>query len=501
MNKDFKIKLISFLVIITFLLLFSFSKGFSAGNKVLSGEVEVVFNDKDVYVPSRIVIKKGTTVKFVNKSGHDFWPASDFYPQNTNYDGFDPKIFLKDGETWKFKFDDVGTWGYHDNLKPIVKGVIIVVENGKIYMPIKKVCGELKEVSYTQRQLCWYGLIEEAVKKGGVGKALSLFDELYNNEPLFSQGCHDAMHLIGDAAYREYRKGSKFVFTNETSFCGYGFYHGFIEAMLYTTGDYTEVRNFCESTSQNLKVDIESPNTIYSCYHGIGHATFDAHNPNIWGDEVKMVGPAISTCEKVTVGYAEEKTKQCVTGVFNALGIAYSNNLYKFTMNKKDPVWYCRTLKTLYKKACFIEVTMAWITNQMGNYDYKFKDAIVYVEQLNDFEGEKAAIFSVSSDYARLHLNDLNNHDLILLCKAVKTGLYAPCLEGLQLAVLNWGKPGQEYDRALSFCGDNLFTEKEKESCYRYMFNSFATLYSKEKRLNICNQNVPGDFKEKCIGN
>lgn len=477
--------------------IFLLSKFFQK-EKIYSGSVVVNYTS-DGFKPERLVVKEGTVVVFQNESGRDFWPASDFYPQNTLYPDFDPKKFFKSGESWSFTFGVKGTWGYHDHLAPINKGVVIVTDKSGAYISLKESCSNLGGLDYANRQLCWYQEIKESVKKAGVVGALELFNKLYKNEPLFSQGCHDAMHLIGDEAYREYRKGKKFNFSLETTYCGYGFYHGFIEAMLYTTGDFSEVRSFCESANSGLEGSIESPNAIYSCYHGIGHSTFDAHNPYLWGSEVKMVGPAIETCERVGAGLAEEKTKQCVTGVFNALGIAYSNHIYNLKMNTEDPTWYCRTLKDLYKKACYPEVVMAWISSTMGNYEYKFSDGAEFIGGLKDPVGEGPAMFALASEFARLHANELTNIELANLCRGVKPGLFDSCVTGIELALLNWGTPGFEYKRTLTFCNESQFVGVEKRKCYEYAFRGFRSHYSKEKTDGICREEVEDEFSDLCL--
>ncbi len=466
---------------------------------VKSGTVVIAYDTKKGFIPREIVVAKGTTVRFENVSGTAFWPASDFYPQNSNYPDFDPKGAVENGKGWEFRFDTPGEWAYHDHLRPIDKGLVTVVNGGRIYFEKKSTCGDMDKLSYSQKQLCWYNQIKSSVKSGGVSKALSLFKDLYNKESSFSQGCHDAMHLIGDEAYREHLKGNKFDFTVETTYCGYGFYHGFIEAMLYTKGDYEEVTKFCEDTKTNLKTDIESPNAIYSCYHGIGHSTFDAHDPSSWGSEEKMVTPAIKTCERITSGFSEEKTKQCITGVFNALGIAYSSGLYKFKLNMKDPVWYCRPLKENYKKACFIEVSMAYVNSQLGGYDFKFSEGANFIAGLKDPVGEEAAMFALSSEFSRLHLSDFTNSRLLGNCETVKSGLFDSCLQGVELALLNWGKPGEEYKRALLLCSDQKLNSKNKEKCLTYIFNNLPSLYSKNKRTEICQNEVEENFRESCI--
>lgn len=472
-------------------------KKFVIKEKVYSGEVTITYTEDKGFVPEKIAVKKGTLVHFKNLGVKDLWPASDFYPSDAIYPEFNSKKGISKNDVYTFKFDNVGAWGYHNDLYPVNKGVVVVTE-GDVVVSINSGCGNLDSLSYTARQACWYNEIKDTVKKQGVGSSLKLVAKLYNQYPQFAGGCHDATHLIGDEAYRQFRKGKSFDFSVETSYCGYGFYHGFIEAMLYTTGDYLEVRKFCESINSNIKGNVESPNAIYSCYHGIGHSTFDAHDPALWGDEAKMVTPAIKTCEKVTEGLVPEKTKQCVTGVFNALSIAYSNNLYNLKMNPKGPTWFCRTQTGVYKTSCYMEVSMTWINTTMGGFVYKFQDGVRFIETIGDLEGEKASIFSLATDFVRLHMNELPDKTFVDNCKSIRTAYAQSCIEGTALALLNWGKPGEEYVRALAFC-DQVSVGNQKQICYQYMFRNFPNLYSKEKRLNICNNSVLSDYKTLCI--
>lgn len=93
--------------------------------------------------PQTLIIKAGDTVTFINKdtthtTGH--WPASAFHPTHTEYLGsdiakcgtseensiFDACKGLKEGGSYKFKFDQKGSWKYHDHLNPSLWGTIVV---------------------------------------------------------------------------------------------------------------------------------------------------------------------------------------------------------------------------------------------------------------------------------------------------------------------------------------------------------------------------------------
>ena len=90
--------------------------------------------------PKTVTITAGQTVAFVNKDSATHWPASALHPTHTVYPGsniakcktaeaatiFDACKGLKEGEYFKFKFDQTGTWNYHDHLNPSIWGTVVV---------------------------------------------------------------------------------------------------------------------------------------------------------------------------------------------------------------------------------------------------------------------------------------------------------------------------------------------------------------------------------------
>jgi plastocyanin len=86
----------------------------------------VVRMEADSFSPPTITVQRGDTVTFENESGEDKWPASDVHPTHEEYPGFDAGKAVLDGESYEFMFDRPGRWGYHDHLKPEVKGTIVV---------------------------------------------------------------------------------------------------------------------------------------------------------------------------------------------------------------------------------------------------------------------------------------------------------------------------------------------------------------------------------------
>ncbi len=103
-------------------------------------EVSVITFTESGYSPNPLTIKAGETVKFVNNSEQDFWPASAMYPTHTVYPGsgiekcdtdarsslFDSCEGIAPGDSWEFTFNEVGEWAYHDHLRAKFFGKVIV---------------------------------------------------------------------------------------------------------------------------------------------------------------------------------------------------------------------------------------------------------------------------------------------------------------------------------------------------------------------------------------
>lgn len=90
--------------------------------------------------PKTLTIKAGETVAFFNTDVNKHWPASAVHPTHEVYPGsgitkcgtaeaskiFDACIALPKYEAFVFKFDQKGTWNYHDHWDPRIKGTIVV---------------------------------------------------------------------------------------------------------------------------------------------------------------------------------------------------------------------------------------------------------------------------------------------------------------------------------------------------------------------------------------
>lgn len=97
----------------------------TAGGQI--GEAQQVAISVDGFNPASLGVKKRTSVRFTNQSGKPAYVASNPHPIHTDLPEFQSGN-LDTNDSFEFKFDKTGTWGYHDHLNPAVRGTIIVTE-------------------------------------------------------------------------------------------------------------------------------------------------------------------------------------------------------------------------------------------------------------------------------------------------------------------------------------------------------------------------------------
>lgn len=93
----------------------------------------VIYTDSG-FSPSVLTVKKGNTVIFKNTASVDMRVASNPHPIHNGYpttggcvsSTFDSCNNITPGQTWSFKFDIAGTWGFHNHLNPSEGGKIVV---------------------------------------------------------------------------------------------------------------------------------------------------------------------------------------------------------------------------------------------------------------------------------------------------------------------------------------------------------------------------------------
>jgi len=457
---------------------------------------------EDGFFPQKITISKGDRVTFTTTREESFWPASNLHPSHTIYSEFDPKEPVAPDQSWSIQFNRIGNWRYHDHLVPFYKGEITVLEKSSVDKSL--VSPDTCKDKIKEKQ-CWENIIEETLQKRGVGAAFDVIESIYIVQP----DCHDYAHLIGEEAYRLFSASEDLEITPKTYYCGYGFYHGFMETLLYTTGEMEEARNFCSYVGQRLSGKIAGAQT--ACYHGIGHGVVDGGSPGDWGDIEAMIKPGIELCEMVAK--TEFQLYICSTGVFNAIEILSQDPKYKLDIVVEDPYWLCDRQPGHYTEACYTNLLPSfWRAIQKDfpkiallvesikekDSDYSVRSLTESVTQQEDnYRVRSIVISALFHEYARADLKRAKEG--IQVCRSLKDARSRlPCIEGLSGAFMKYGEPNVEYIKGLQFCNADILAKDEQSVCFEHILSRLRLWYSPDKASQIC-QSVPEKYRKLCI--
>ncbi|TSC63594.1 MAG: hypothetical protein Athens041674_1, partial [Parcubacteria group bacterium Athens0416_74] len=265
----------------------------------------------------------------------------------------------------------------------------------------------------------------------------------YGKDPDFRRNCHDVMHIVGVAAYTEFAGGGPVTARDEASYCGYGFYHGFIEKMLVEqgTGQYKDVSAYC------AELKVTKPEAAGPCYHGIGHAVFDSIDGSLWGDDVAMVGFALDVCRAALPG--EWERVRCGSGVFNALANAYSARTYGLSFVEGKPPSLCGNVPLAYQDFCNMELGNGYIRDMQWEQTREMD----FIRSIEDSAAREAVIIGYMDTEVKRTIDAIDVGSLVRLCNSFSHGGdIRACVAGVYTGLKGIGEPGKEHDLAQSFC-------------------------------------------------
>lgn len=439
------------------------------------------------FTPQELTVQVGDTVTFVNERNQPFWPAVDLHPTHALYPDFDSKEPLVPGSEWSFTFDDAGVWPFHDHVAPLYEGTITVTDSTFGFGAPKF---QFEDCTvYTddnERITCWDMELKAEYEVGGVERGFEVFAHLFNTEPLFAEDCHTYTHTLGQLAYNDYRSGKDFDVTNQVAYCSYGFFHGFMEALVFETGDYSGARDFCDYIEKRLEGDISS---IGPCIHGIGHGLTDGSDPRAYGDAHKMVEPGLKICKDVTRTQYEDRI--CATGIYNALGELFLKDPSSPLFDEDDMYEVCRAPQEVHiKEACYEDLKI--VAYYLGESD--LKKSLKYILDIQDEVRYQAAALE---NLALFHVYNIHGDDYapsIEACRSLEQmALEVACFRGLSAGFINSGTPDKEYVRALDFCASELLVESESRHCYERIAQASYYRYPHEVFSRIC-EVIPEEY-------
>lgn len=347
---------------------------------------------------------------------------------------------------------------------------------------------------------CIFGLIESELDRDGLRGAMKVFSLAYKKYPSFANGgCHARAHRVGDVAYfRLYLKGGldALDFPQETTACGYGFYHGFMEHLIQDNPRPEFITETCDRLILNLGARMRDIQTI--CYHGAGHglvlAQIERMSRSEWGNVKALVSAPAELCKKLERARSED-LEQCYEGIFNVLVDTMALGQYGFTYDMSQPFAICATQPLYLREACIYEVAqkldsvsvfqpakMIEVVSVLPNKD----------DQLMAFGVGMAGIVQQSI------ATEGGYQEVLASCTGISETFYPQCVGSIVGGLFEHGEPQKEYQKALRFCEDPIIAERQvTKLCYEQAAARLPRFYTREKITSICRE-FPAAYREIC---
>ena len=361
----------------------------------------------------------------------------------------------------------------------VVLGSGVLIGASRLYSEQRSVAVDCREEENTP--LCYTRVLNTALDEKGVGLALDMAANFYAQDSGFSEYCHGNLHDIGARAYEIYHETGDVEITPKASYCGFGFYHGFMEKMFAESGSLRESRDFCAAVGEKMRDTQRYAEG--ACYHGIGHGVTDGTDPTVWGDPISIVMPGLKLCRQISD--TDEWLMRCASGTFNSLALLYRDAKYKLP-TPRDPYAVCETDAFSYseKEACYSQMNtlVAFIS------DHDAATAVAMTQNIADPELRRIATLNVA---ALPHQWGEGEVASIPVCRSL--GDFGPvCIRGVVAGMMEFGTPGKEADRALAYCNDTSLTPNEKRECVAEIVVMGSGMFSQDRLKSLCDT-IPDD--------
>jgi plastocyanin len=429
------------------------------------------------FTPQTLTIHTGDTVSFVNKTKTDFWPASDPHPTHTIFSAFDPKHPIKPTTTWSFRFTKTGTWPYHDHLLPIFTGTITV--EGSLNFLSFQTTPEKECNTASIPELCWEQQVQKVLDTQGVSAAFDQVDYFYQHDPSFKQSCHGVTHFLGQAAYKSFITTHQAFGSAKASYCGYGFYHAFMENLLHDKKQFDLARTYCTDLIKQY-----GTYAYLACFHGIGHGMLeDIPNPILNKPFPALLHDALTNCEKIAE--TDPELERCSSGVFNVVAIYYANPTINIPKDHEHPFALCLTFENQFEREACLDQMNTYVLDTVAKSNFPI--ATTYVENLTNKTDALHAMHGLSSLYGNTTLGTVPYETVVNQCHQLDNKTIIPtCISAFAEGLIEGGKPGKEYQEALNFCTIKSITSSEQHSCFIAIYAMLQGIYSTTFPPQIC---------------
>ncbi len=434
--------------------------------------VSVVYTGT-AFNPPALRIPQGGRVLFKNASTRAVWPASNDHPSHTAYPEFDPKKGIAPGDSWTMQFNRVGVWRFHNHLLPSQDGVVSVFDPHNPSAVISTDCAAALSAE------CLRAEVDTVIATKGVAAALDVVAKISNSNTSSGLDCHGLMHTVGQAAFAHSLAGEYPSITDATAYCGYGFFHGYVEAAFLSgssPGEATDiVRGFCSYVREHADVILSD-----ACFHGVGHGSlaFVLSDEGLWGKPLKATTKALDACK--TIAPNETSYSRCASGVFMEFGEMVVKGQYTMSVDPARPFALCEALEQQNRLDCYTQ----WygIIKYLAKGD--FSASLSYIDQIPDAAIARESVITLVG--ADPDLSESHLLSRMRTCNTVTEWRRWPCFEGLVLAALLNAPAGTEYKIATKVCTRSEFPDQFVAPCYAFLVDRDTYAYRGTHMSEIC---------------
>ncbi len=323
---------------------------------------------------------------------------------------------------------------------------------------------------------CWDNQIKKGLEADGVEGAFKKISEFYNEYPNFSGACHSIMHTIGDKGYQDFKIGKPVLYSPKMNSCSFGFFHGFMEALLAESHELKEATDFCIGQSVSDKTWIPRD----ECFHGIGHGITDNHTPDEWKNVHMIIERSTTLCRSIR--YTEKDFSKCLGGVYNAVANAYREGNYGLVIDSADPLKLCKFVKKdNYKQDCYNYMARVLLKIPPFGFESAIHLAGVY-------SPSEYIINTIGGVSIMISHNNLPDEEVIDVCKKLQDNFKNVCIRAYAIGLVQVGEAGAEHKKALTFC-TKIPGEPEQKICFKGVISELSKYWywQENKRLdNVC---------------
>jgi hypothetical protein len=447
---------------------------------------------KDGFSPSEVTIRRGEQITFTTELQKPFWPASDLHPTHSLYAEFDPKIPVLADKTWSIVFNDPGSYKYHDHLDPQKTGVVTVVPSIGYFFKKTLPC---EDQSGSEKLRCFDEALETRLRDGGIDSAFAYFKEIYAADPEVPAQCHQWAHRLGEAEYELYKEGKKIELRPEAAFCSYGYFHGFINAMVADTQSLLSAQEFCKESVASSTDELKGMSG--NCIHGIGHsvATLMLENQKQWGSVRDALDKGAVECAKL---YADPST--CFDGMFHELYLSMSRGDYGLQVDEyaksEDLFFYCRGLTLQLSESCYSESIKLWPFFLGSDKKTAIKALVTVAEEV--FAQTPRVLHTLARSFIEIDIVGGKFEGSVAACAAVPEYLFKDCIQGLALGFVTHGEPESMHGSGFAFCRD-FYEGEDRMLCIEKMVAELSFVYTEDQLQNACMQLHEAERPPACL--